>query len=161
MAAAASSSNSICSTNQSPLVQEQPQYGSSEIMDSKEVKTEPMGDSSELKPLENSKELNEELKEGVGPIDIMDSKEHIEKFKRYEAEFKQYLMSKYFSDKTIYGGNIFDVKMNIDGQTITASRAPPYQSYLDPATFNELISKEPCPSAENPTTSTSNVKPSS
>ncbi|KAL6548275.1 hypothetical protein OROGR_008696 [Orobanche gracilis] len=162
MAAAASSSNSICSTNQSPLVKrEQPQYGSSKIVDSKEVKTEPMGDSAELKPMENSKEMNEELKEGIEPIDITDSKEHIEKFKRYEAEFKQYLMSKYFSDKTIYGGNIFDVKMNIDGQTITASRAPPYQSYLDPATFNELISKEAGPSAENPTTSTSNVKPSS
>ncbi|GFP83413.1 hypothetical protein PHJA_000484700 [Phtheirospermum japonicum] len=92
----------------------------------------------------------------------MDSKEHIEKFKRYEAEFKQYLMSKYFSDKTISGGNIFDVKMNIDGQTITASRLPPYQSYLDPATFNELMSKEPGSSAETPTTDStiSNGKPS-
>ncbi|CAA0817455.1 Unknown protein [Striga hermonthica] len=90
----------------------------------------------------------------------MDSKEHIEKFKRYEAEFRQYLMSKYFSDKTISGGNIFDVKMNIDGHTITASRLPPYQSYLDPATFHELISKEVGPSAETPSTSISNGKPS-
>ncbi|GER52230.1 zinc finger C-x8-C-x5-C-x3-H type family protein [Striga asiatica] len=92
---------------------------------------------------------------------VLDSKEHVEKFKRYEAEFRQYLMSKYFSDKTISGGNIFDVKMNIDGHTITASRLPPYQSYLDPATFHELISKEVGPSAETPSsTSTSNGKPS-
>ncbi|KAL6532449.1 hypothetical protein OROGR_014419 [Orobanche gracilis] len=69
MAAAASSSNSICSTNQSPLVKQEQQYGSSEIMDSNEIKTEPLGDSSELKPMEESKELNEELKEGVGPIE--------------------------------------------------------------------------------------------
>ncbi|KAH6790843.1 hypothetical protein C2S51_005849 [Perilla frutescens var. frutescens] len=91
---------------------------------------------------------------------IMDNKEHIEKFKKYEAEFKQYLMSKYFSDKTIFGGNIFDVKMNIDGQTITASRLPPYQSYLDPATFDEMISKGSSSSAETPATSNSNGKPS-
>ncbi|KAG6410589.1 hypothetical protein SASPL_128651 [Salvia splendens] len=82
----------------------------------------------------------------------MDNKEHIEKFKKYEAESKQYLMSKYFSDKTIFGGNIFDVKMNIDGQTITASRLPPYQSYLDPATFDEMINKGLSSSAETPTT---------
>lgn len=37
----------------------------------------------------------------------MDSKEHMEKFGKYEAEFKQYLMSKYFSDKTIFGGKTF------------------------------------------------------
>ncbi|KAH6774192.1 hypothetical protein C2S51_012596 [Perilla frutescens var. frutescens] len=91
---------------------------------------------------------------------IMDNKEHVEKFKKYEAEFKQYLMSKYFSDKTIFGGNIFDVKMNIDGQTITASRLPPYQSYLDPATFDEMISKGSSSSAETPATSNSNGKPS-
>ncbi|KAL1553934.1 hypothetical protein AAHA92_14549 [Salvia divinorum] len=90
----------------------------------------------------------------------MDNKEHIEKFKKYEAESKQYLMSKYFSDKTIFGGNIFDVKMNIDGQTITASRLPPYQSYLDPATFDEMINKGSSSSADTPTTSTSNGKPS-
>ncbi|KAL0388346.1 UNVERIFIED_CONTAM: hypothetical protein Sradi_2716400 [Sesamum radiatum] len=153
MAAAASSSNSVAnsqsSTNHSPLVKhEQPQDVSSEIMDSKEVKTEPMEDSKEVKrePVEES-------------IYIMDSKEHIEKFKRYEAEFKQYLMSKYFSDKTIFGGNIFDVKMNIDGQNITASRLPLYQSYLDPATFDEMISKGSSSTAETPTPSTSNGKP--
>ncbi|KAL7145041.1 hypothetical protein ABFS83_07G051900 [Erythranthe nasuta] len=154
MAAAASSPNSAtnsqCSTSLPDAVkQEQPQDVSSEIMEppSNEVKTEPM---------EDSKEVKTEPKEE--PIDIMDSEEHIEKFKRYEAEFRQYLMSKYFSDKNIFGGNIFDVKMNIDGQTITASRLPPYQSYLDPATFDALISKESGPSAETPTTSTSNGK---
>ncbi|KAK4405959.1 hypothetical protein Sango_0602400 [Sesamum angolense] len=56
-------------------------------------------------------------------------------------------------------GNIFDVKMNIDGQNITASRLPPYQSYLDPATFDEMISKGSSSTAETPTPSTSNGKP--
>ncbi|CAA3009216.1 Hypothetical predicted protein [Olea europaea subsp. europaea] len=55
------------------------------------------------------------------PFEDMDDKEQIDKFQKYEADYKRYLMSKYFSDKTIFGGNIFDVKMNIDGQTITAS----------------------------------------
>lgn len=32
-----------------------------------------------------------------------------EKLKKYEADYKQYLISKYFSDKTIFGGNIYIV----------------------------------------------------
>lgn len=34
----------------------------------------------------------------------MDDKEQIDKFQKYEADYKRYLMSKYFSDKTIFGG---------------------------------------------------------
>ncbi|CAA3011849.1 Hypothetical predicted protein [Olea europaea subsp. europaea] len=95
------------------------------------------------------------------PFEDIDNKEQIDKFQKYEADYKRYLMSKYFSDKTIFGGNIFDVKMNIDGQTITASRLPPYQSYLDPASFDELNDKGPTTAtAETPTDSTSNGKPS-
>ncbi|GFP93087.1 hypothetical protein PHJA_001453000 [Phtheirospermum japonicum] len=71
-------------------------------------------------------------------------------------------MSKYFSDKTVSEGNIFDVKMNIDGQTIMLAEWPPYQSYLASATFNELMSRGSSSSAETPTmdSTISNVKPS-
>nr|XP_033509025.1 uncharacterized protein LOC104084907 isoform X2 [Nicotiana tomentosiformis] len=64
-------------------------------------------------------------------------REQIEKFKRYEVECRRYLMSKYFSDKNIFGGNIFDVKMTEDGEATKVSRFPGYQSYVDPANFND------------------------
>ncbi|XP_055826632.1 uncharacterized protein LOC129895027 isoform X2 [Solanum dulcamara] len=70
------------------------------------------------------------------PLDHMEN-EQVEKFKRYEAEARRYLMSKYFSDKTIFGGNIFDVKMGINGEQVKVSRFPGYQSYADPANFND------------------------
>lgn len=34
----------------------------------------------------------------------MNSKEEIEKFKKYEADYTRRLKAKYFSDKTIFGG---------------------------------------------------------
>lgn len=68
--------------------------------------------------------------------------EQVEKFKRYEVEARRYLMSKYFSDKTIFGGNIFDVKMGINGEQVKVSRFPGYQSYADPANFNDDSSSD-------------------
>ncbi|PIM99026.1 hypothetical protein CDL12_28484 [Handroanthus impetiginosus] len=68
-------------------------------------------------------------------------------------------MSKYFSDKTIFGGNIYDVKSNIEGQTISAGRFPPYQSFVDPTIFLELIRKESSSSDETSISSNSNRKP--
>ncbi|MCD9645746.1 hypothetical protein HAX54_034931 [Datura stramonium] len=59
-------------------------------------------------------------------------------------------MSKYFSDKTIFGGNIFDVKTTEDGETIKVSRFPGYQSYADPANFNDGSSSESKPTSETP-----------
>ncbi|KAL2530274.1 uncharacterized protein Fot_22875 [Forsythia ovata] len=119
-------------------------------------KQEQQGVSNEI---EGSEEQNKASTKD--PFQDIDNKEQIDKFQKYEADYKRYLMSKYFSDKTIFGGNIFDVKMNIDGQTITASRLPPYQSYLDPANFDELNSKGSSTAAiETPTGSTSNGKPS-
>ncbi|CAH9095718.1 unnamed protein product [Cuscuta epithymum] len=76
-----------------------------------------------------------------------------EKFKRYEAECTQYLMSKYFSDKTIFGGNIFDVKMTIDGEPIKVSRFPGYLSYADPANFQDESSCSSNSTAGTPTCS--------
>nr|GLL22070.1 uncharacterized protein LOC109184161 [Ipomoea trifida] len=84
-----------------------------------------------------------------------------EKFKRYEAEYTQHLMSKYFSDKTIFGGNIFDVKMTIDGEPIKVSRFPGYLSYADPANFQDESSSSSSNSAvETPTCSANGNPPS-
>ncbi|XP_075488545.1 uncharacterized protein LOC142527587 isoform X1 [Primulina tabacum] len=104
MAAPASSpssaSNSQVSAAHSSLAKvEPPPDESKEIMGSEEQRKEPIKD----------------------PIDILEGDEYMEKLQRYEADYKQYLMSKYFTDKTIFGGNIFDVKMNIDGHTTYSS----------------------------------------
>ncbi|CAI9762746.1 unnamed protein product [Fraxinus pennsylvanica] len=142
-AAAASSSNSVSNSVSSftppPPLPKQQQGVSSEIKGSEEQNKGSTKD----------------------PFEDIDNQEQIDKFRKYEADYKRYMMSKYFSDKTIFGGNIFDVKMNIDGQTITASRMPPHQSYLDPANFDELNSKgQSAAATETPTTSTSSGKPS-
>ncbi|XP_073028770.1 uncharacterized protein [Primulina eburnea] len=114
-------------------------------------------------PVDESKELmgsEEQSKESIkDPIDIMEADEPTEKLQRYEADYKQYLMSKYFTDKTIFGGNIFDVKMNIDGHTTTAARLPPFQSYLDPASFDDQNNKGSVPPAETTAGSNSDGKP--
>ncbi|MCD9561166.1 hypothetical protein HAX54_020144 [Datura stramonium] len=87
-------------------------------------------------------------------------KQQIEKFKRYEAEARNYLISKYFSDKTIFGGNIFDVKMNIDGEQVKVSRFPGYQSYADPANFNDGSSSDSVSTVETPSQSVNGQQPS-
>ncbi|XP_073308995.1 uncharacterized protein [Primulina huaijiensis] len=114
-------------------------------------------------PADESKEImgsEEQSKESIkDPIDIMEVDEPTEKLQRYEADYKQYLMSKYFTDKTIFGGNIFDVKMNIDGHTTTAARLPPFQSYLDPVSFDDQNNKGSVPPAETTAGSNSDGKP--
>ncbi|XP_065879654.1 uncharacterized protein [Euphorbia lathyris] len=63
---------------------------------------------------------------------ILDSTENMEKYKKYEAEYTRRLMGKYFSKKNLYGGNIFDDKMTIDGETIMSSRWPSTRTFADP-----------------------------
>ncbi|KAL2935396.1 ABC transporter B family member 20 [Bienertia sinuspersici] len=55
------------------------------------------------------------------------------KYNKYEAGYASYLRAKFFSDKDIYGGDIFDLEVTIGNETIRASRRPPTQSYADPA----------------------------
>ncbi|XP_060204894.1 uncharacterized protein LOC132632816 isoform X1 [Lycium barbarum] len=86
--------------------------------------------------------------------------QQIEKFKRYEVEARRHLMSKYFSDKTIFGGNIFDVKMTIDGEQVKVSRFPGYQSYADPANFNDDSGSNSVSTVETPTPSANGQQPS-
>ncbi|KAI3521869.1 hypothetical protein L1887_11344 [Cichorium endivia] len=65
----------------------------------------------------------------------MDSKAQSEKLKNYEAQYANYLKAKYFSDKDIYGGKIFQEKATIDGMTIRASSEPGTRSYADPVGY--------------------------
>ncbi|XP_022134661.1 uncharacterized protein LOC111006878 [Momordica charantia] len=55
-----------------------------------------------------------------------------EKFKKYEADYAQRLMAKYFSKKNLYGGNIFEEKTTIDDEIIKSSKWPCTRSYADP-----------------------------
>ncbi|KAI5660101.1 hypothetical protein M9H77_28894 [Catharanthus roseus] len=71
----------------------------------------------------------------------MDGQENMDKNEKYVADYTRYLKAKYFSDKTIFGGNIYDVKMTSDGQTVKASRLAPFESFADPAKFLALVSK--------------------
>ncbi|KAK9066606.1 hypothetical protein SSX86_013929 [Deinandra increscens subsp. villosa] len=75
----------------------------------------------------------------------MDSEEQSEKLNNYEARFAAYLKAKYFSDKDIYGGEIFEDKEIIDGMTIRASSEAGTRSFADPlAYWNEKFAhKEP------------------
>ncbi|KAI7735674.1 hypothetical protein M8C21_021548 [Ambrosia artemisiifolia] len=73
----------------------------------------------------------------------MDSKEQSENLKNCEARFAGYLKAKYFSDKDIYGGEIFEEKSIIDGMTIRASSEAGTRSYADPFTYwNEKFARK-------------------
>ncbi|KAJ6765128.1 hypothetical protein OIU74_023921 [Salix koriyanagi] len=78
--------------------------------------------------------LNAKLEEqpDISHFEILDSVEYIDKCKKYEADYTQRLMAKYFSKKDLYGGNIFDEKMTIDNETIMSSRWPCTLSFADP-----------------------------
>ncbi|KAJ4713270.1 tRNA(Ile2) 2-agmatinylcytidine synthetase TiaS (tRNA(Ile2)-agm2C synthetase) like [Melia azedarach] len=63
---------------------------------------------------------------------VLKSEDYIEKYQKYEANYTRRLMAKYFSKNNIYGGNIFDEKITIDGETIMSSRWPCTRSFADP-----------------------------
>ncbi|XP_012438914.1 uncharacterized protein LOC105764738 [Gossypium raimondii] len=63
---------------------------------------------------------------------VLDNPENIEKYKKFEADYAGRLMAKYFSKNNFYGGNVFDEKTTIDGETILSSRWPCTRSFADP-----------------------------
>ncbi|XP_062027135.1 uncharacterized protein LOC133743284 [Rosa rugosa] len=65
-------------------------------------------------------------------FDELHTADHIQKFKKYEADYTRWLTAKYFSKKTLYGGNIFDENMIIQDEVIKSSRWPCTRSYADP-----------------------------
>ncbi|CAM8929698.1 unnamed protein product [Rhodiola kirilowii] len=87
-----------------------------------------------------------------------DSKEDLEKYRKLEAEYTHYLNAKYFSNKDIFGGIIFDEKTAINNGTIKSSRWPGTRSYADPIqAFEEQTSNSPTSAPETPI-NTSNGK---
>lgn len=62
---------------------------------------------------------------------VLDNPENIEKYKKFEADYARRLMAKYFSKNNFYGGNVFDEKTTIDGETILSSRWPCTRSFAD------------------------------
>lgn len=92
--------------------------------------------------------------------------EEILKYDKYEAGYASYLRAKYFSDKDIYGGDIFDLVVPVGSETIKASRWSPTRSYADPAQSfvdfgNVLATGEEIPvaSASSPNIANGNVTP--
>lgn len=67
----------------------------------------------------------------------LETSEYIEKYRKYEADYTRRLKEKYFSKKNIYGGDIFEEKVIINGETIKSSRWPCTRSYADPVQFME------------------------
>ncbi|XP_054806354.1 uncharacterized protein LOC129309035 [Prosopis cineraria] len=84
-------------------------------------------------------------------LDDLDSTHYIERFKKYEADYTRRLIAKYFSGKTLNGGNIFDEQVTIDDEVIKPSRLPCYHSYANPIVgFEEQCSNGSTPGVETP-----------
>ncbi|KNA20778.1 hypothetical protein SOVF_049210 [Spinacia oleracea] len=78
--------------------------------------------------------------------------EEITKYDKYEADYASYLRAKYFSEKDVYGGDIFDLTVTVGNETVKASRRSPTQSFANPAQSfvdygSALGSREETPSA--------------
>ncbi|XP_027339217.1 uncharacterized protein LOC113852986 [Abrus precatorius] len=65
-------------------------------------------------------------------LDHLDSTQCIERFRKYDAEYTQRLLAKYFTTKSSYGGNMFDEQITIDDEIIKASRLTCLRTYVDP-----------------------------
>ncbi|CAJ1974891.1 unnamed protein product [Sphenostylis stenocarpa] len=65
-------------------------------------------------------------------LDHLDSPQCIERFRKYDNEYAYRLVAKYFSNKNIYGGNIFDVQLRVNDELINSSGFACYRSYADP-----------------------------
>ncbi|XP_061341872.1 uncharacterized protein LOC133288181 [Gastrolobium bilobum] len=83
-------------------------------------------------------------------LDHLDSTQCIERFRKYDAEYTRRLMAKYFSAKTVYGGNIFDEQITLCDEIIKSSRLPCFRSYADPVVGLE----EQCSNGSTPPTDT-------
>ncbi|KAK8925988.1 hypothetical protein KSP39_PZI018183 [Platanthera zijinensis] len=58
--------------------------------------------------------------------------ENVEKLKKYQAAYAQRLKAKYFSNKTLNGGNdIFNHETTVDNVVIKSSRWPCTRSFAD------------------------------
>ncbi|KAE9587461.1 hypothetical protein Lal_00031886 [Lupinus albus] len=82
-------------------------------------------------------------------LDHLDSTQYIERFRKYDAEYSRRLMSKYFSGKSLYGGNIYEEQMTIGDEIIKSSRLPCFRLYTDPVVgFEEQCSNGSTPPSD-------------
>ncbi|KAI4341481.1 hypothetical protein MLD38_026200 [Melastoma candidum] len=64
----------------------------------------------------------------------------MDKYRKYEADYARRLMNKYFCNQNLYGGDIFEESVTIDGEVIQSSRWPCMRSYADPVnSFHEML----------------------
>ncbi|KAI4335857.1 hypothetical protein L6164_014462 [Bauhinia variegata] len=98
---------------------------------------------------------DEKKPQSANGLDYLDSRECIERFKKHDADYTRRLLAKYFSGKTIYGGNLFDENITIDDEIIKSSRWPCFRSYADPVVgFEDQCSNGSTPTAETTPNST-------
>ncbi|KAK9669064.1 hypothetical protein RND81_13G106600 [Saponaria officinalis] len=76
--------------------------------------------------------------------------EEILKYQKYEVDYACRLRAKYFSNKDIYGADIFDLTVAVDNETIKAGRWSPTRSYADPAQSFEDPVRVVASSSETP-----------
>ncbi|KAK9118787.1 hypothetical protein Scep_016880 [Stephania cephalantha] len=67
---------------------------------------------------------------------------------KYQDDYIHRLKAKYFSKKTLYGGNIFDKSMAIDNEIVKSSSWPCTRSFADPIQSFEDHSKSSNSAAE-------------
>lgn len=85
-------------------------------------------------------EVKPDLNDG---LDHLDSKQCIERFRKYENEYTHRLLNKFFSGKNLNGGNSFYEEIAIGAEVLKTSRVPCFQLYADPVVgFEEQCSKE-------------------
>ncbi|XP_024631539.1 uncharacterized protein [Medicago truncatula] len=84
-------------------------------------------------------EVKPDLNDG---LDHLDSKQCIERFRKYENEYTHRLLNKFFSGKNLNGGNSFYEEIAIGAEVLKTSRVPCFQLYADPVVgFEEQCSK--------------------
>ncbi|XP_008804407.2 uncharacterized protein LOC103717706 isoform X4 [Phoenix dactylifera] len=71
-----------------------------------------------------------------------------EKHIRYDAEYSQRLMAKYFSGKAFNGGNVYDQETIIENETIKSSRYPFTSPFADPVRYYEEQNQSASPGEE-------------
>ncbi|WJX67515.1 hypothetical protein P8452_51975 [Trifolium repens] len=65
-------------------------------------------------------------------LDHLDSPQCIERFTKYENEYTNRLLAKYFSSKSLNGGTSFYDETTIEGEIVKSSRVPCFRLYADP-----------------------------
>ncbi|KAF8047745.1 hypothetical protein N665_2846s0003 [Sinapis alba] len=71
----------------------------------------------------------DEIEEEPSCFKYLDSKEYADKYKRYESEFKQWILAKHIYPNAV---NVYEGRTTIDGETILSSKWPCTRFYADP-----------------------------